>query len=42
MKIKRALLSVWDKDGIIENAIICQNGNLMPDFEYLTEYLNGL
>ena len=31
-----------DKDGIIENATICQNGNLMPDFEYLTEYLNGL
>ena len=36
------LLIHEDTDGIIENAIICQNGNLMPDFEYLTEYLNGL
>ena len=36
------LLIHEDTDGIIKNAIICQNGNLMPDFEYLTEYLNGL
>jgi alanine dehydrogenase len=35
------LLIHEDKDGIIENATICQNGNLMPDFEYLRDYLNG-
>ena len=31
-----------DKDGIIENATICQNGDLTPNFEYLRDYLNGL
>ena len=31
-----------DKDGIIENATICQNGDLTPNFEYLRDYLNSL
>jgi len=30
-----------DKDGIIENATICQNGDLTPNFEYLRDYLNS-
>jgi len=30
-----------DKDGVIENATICKNGDLTPNFEYLRDYLNG-
>ena len=36
------LLIHEDKDGIIENATICQNGDLTVNFEYLRDYLNGL
>ncbi|MBC8265795.1 MAG: alanine dehydrogenase [Flavobacteriales bacterium] len=39
-KISPLLINA-DKDGVIENATICQNGNLMPNFEYLRDYLNG-
>jgi len=35
------LLLNEDNDEIIENAIICQNGDLMQNFEYLRDYLNG-
>ena len=36
------LLINEDKDGIIESATICKNGDLTPNFEYLRGYLNGL
>ena len=36
------LLINEDKDDIIENATICQNGDLTVNFEYLRDYLNGL
>ncbi len=35
------LLLDEDNDRIIENATICQNGDLMQNFEYLRDYLNG-
>jgi alanine dehydrogenase len=35
------LLINEDKDGIIENATICQKGNLMPAFKYLGDYLKA-
>ena len=35
------LLLNEDNDEIIENATICQNGDLMQNFEYLRDYLNG-
>ena len=30
-----------DKDDIIKNATICQDGKLTPNFEYLRDYLNS-
>ena len=30
-----------DREQIIENATICKNGDLTPNFEYLRNYLNG-
>ena len=30
-----------DRDQIIENALICRNGNLTKKFEYLREYVYG-
>lgn len=30
-----------DSENIIERATICKNGNLMPRFEYLRDYVNG-
>ncbi|MGE0561563.1 MAG: NAD(P)-dependent oxidoreductase [Flavobacteriales bacterium] len=30
-----------DKEQVIERATICKNGNLMPRFEYLRDYVNG-
>ncbi len=35
------LLLNEDNDEIIENATICQNGDLMQNFEYLRNYLDG-
>lgn len=28
-----------DKEGVMERATICKNGNLTPDFEYLSDYV---
>lgn len=30
-----------DKEQVIERATICKNGNLMPKYEYLRDYVNG-
>ncbi|MCB9335594.1 MAG: alanine dehydrogenase [Flavobacteriales bacterium] len=30
-----------DSEKVIERATICKNGNLMPDYEYLRDYVNG-
>jgi hypothetical protein len=30
-----------DDEQIIENATICKNGDLTPNFEYLRNYVNG-
>ena len=30
-----------DKEGVILKATICKDGDLMPDFEYLRDYING-
>ncbi|TXB65306.1 alanine dehydrogenase [Vicingus serpentipes] len=30
-----------DKEQLIERATICKNGNLMPKYEYLRDYVNG-
>jgi saccharopine dehydrogenase (NAD+, L-lysine-forming) len=30
-----------DKDGVIERATICANGDLTPDHEFLRDYVNG-
>jgi len=34
-------LIISDDDQIIENATICKNGDLTPNFEYLRNYVNG-
>jgi len=34
-------LILCDNDKIIENATICKNGDLTPNFEYLRNYVNG-
>jgi alanine dehydrogenase len=34
-------LIISDDEQIIENAIICNNGDLTPNFEYLRNYVNG-
>ena len=30
-----------DKEGVIERATICKNGKLTPDYQYLSDYVNG-
>lgn len=32
---------IHDNEKIIEGATICKNGDLMPDYEYLRDYVNG-
>ena len=34
-------LIMYDDEQIIENATICKNGDLTPNFEYLRNYVNG-
>ncbi|MBT5273293.1 MAG: alanine dehydrogenase, partial [Flavobacteriales bacterium] len=34
-------LIMSDDEQIIENATICKNGDLTPNFEYLRNYVNG-
>ena len=35
------MFSAINKEGVISKATICKDGDLMPDFEYLRDYING-